>query len=358
MYPDPGFHTIGMFPPNIQLSPVTFTFPNPITDAPSKFLISGPLVPDGIGGLESIPDVGEGPYIAIGVRNQHWAFEISITKGEDGTTDNTVSGPLHFGNWVDAAGFNAPNGTDAAPDFALDGIENFDILFGNDHHFLGFAIITGTTNAPPGSTDLTGAMFEITALDAVDAVIGSDTFSMAAGSINSLWVTISSDIPFRKIQVREIDPVTNTDQYFSNILTDAGVEQVYVDALPSLYELSPFFEGLETGVGCPNDGTCDGIGEHPDCPVTVTPPSRSPSGETLIAIEPDLTGESCTTTVYVKLRKNAEKQLKSCPTAAIDDGSLIYTFPFNDGVQGFDATTNEFLAGPFDPIRLVPVGCL
>ena len=181
--------------------------------------------------------------------------------------------------------------------------------------------------------------------------------AMAAGSINSLWVTISSDIPFRKIQVREIDPVTNTDQYFSNILTDAGVEQVYVDALPSLYELSPFFEGLETGVGCPNDGTCDGIGEHPDCPVTETPTS-GPSDETLIAIEPDLeTGENCTTTVYVSLREGGIRDLRSCQTVETDDGSLDYTFPFNDGVQWFDATTNEFIAGPYDPIRLMPVGC-
>ncbi len=130
--------------------------------------------------------------------------------------------------------------------------------------------------------------------------------------------------------------------------------QVYVDALPSLYELAPFFETLETGC---SDGDCDGADEDPMCPVTVTAPrSNRQSGQTLIAIGPDGLGggEICKTTVYVKLRQ----RIRSCPTAAIDDGSeLNYTFPFNDGVQVFDADTNELLGGPFDPIRLMPVGC-
>ena len=39
---------------------------------------------------------------------------------------NTITGSLDIRNWVDAAGFNAPNGTDAAPDLALGGPENFD----------------------------------------------------------------------------------------------------------------------------------------------------------------------------------------------------------------------------------------
>jgi hypothetical protein len=184
---------------------------------PSKSLISGPLIPDGMGGLEPITDVEQGPFIAIGVRDQHWAFEISIIGGDD-------------------------NGG-----------------------------------------------------------------------------------------------------------------RVYVDALPSGYEVSPFFEDLETD-GCP-DGVCDGIGEELDCPVTVTPPrSRGRTGQTLIAIEPDGldAGDTCTTTVYVNLRQ----RIRSCPTAALDDGTeLNYTFPFNDGVQCFDAETLVLVAGPFDPIRFTPVGC-
>ncbi len=79
----------------------------------------------------------------------------------------------------------------------------------------------------------------------------------------------------------------------------------------------------------------------------------------MIAIVPDGldAGESCTTTVYVKLREGAVSNIQSCPNAAFDEGSIDYTIPFNDGVQGFDADTNELIAGPIDPIRLSPVGC-
>ena len=42
----------------------------PVTGAS---LISGPLVADGVGGLQLIDGVGEGPFIAVGVRDQHWA---------------------------------------------------------------------------------------------------------------------------------------------------------------------------------------------------------------------------------------------------------------------------------------------
>jgi hypothetical protein len=154
---------------------------------------------------------------------------------------NTITGNLNIGNWVDAAGFNAPNGTDAAPDLALNGAEHFDILFENDHQFLGFGVITGTGNLP-SEVDLTGGIFEITALDAADAVIGFDTFSLAPGRVNSAWVTINSGTPFRKIEVREIGIVTNTDQYFSNILTD--IEGVSVPEPTTLLLLGLGVAGL------------------------------------------------------------------------------------------------------------------
>jgi hypothetical protein len=193
----------------------------PLPPPAQKSLIMGPLVPDGLGGLEPIDGIGEGPFIAVGIRDQHWAFEITINETDD--------------------------------------------------------------NGAP----------------------------------------------------------------------------VYVDGIPSLYELSPFFEELETGAGCPDDGVCDGIREHADCPVTVTPPaSRGRAGQTLIAIKPDLaTDESCTTTVYVELSDGALRDIQSCTTAMYDNSEINYTFPFNDGVQGFDETTSELLSGPFDPIRLMPVGC-
>jgi hypothetical protein len=54
---------------------------------------------------------------------------------------------LHLANWVDAPGFNGPNGS-ATAELAVDGIESFQILFGQDHRSVGFGIITGVSNVP------------------------------------------------------------------------------------------------------------------------------------------------------------------------------------------------------------------
>ena len=94
--------------------------------------------------------------------------------------------------------------------------------------------------------------------------------------------------------------------------------------------------------------------------MTVTPPRFKSRFQTFIAIETDGLGanQTCTTEVYVKLRRAAFWEIRRCQAVSIYDGSeLSYTFPFNDGVQIFDADMNKLLDGPIDPIRLTPVGC-
>ncbi len=133
------------------------------------------------------------------------------------TVNTIVADSLNFGNWVDAPGFNG-EGDAAAADLAINGVETFDILFGEGHQSVGFAIITGTGNLL-SEVDSTGASFRFTAFDANDIEVGDVTFSLVAGGVDQAWLTINSDVPFRRLAVVEIDAVSIADQYFSNILT-------------------------------------------------------------------------------------------------------------------------------------------
>lgn len=136
----------------------------------------------------------------------------------DSTVNTVVGNTLNFGNWVDAPGFNGAGDT-AVADLAINGIESFDLLFEKGHQSVGFAVISGTGNFPR-DVDLSGASFTFTALDANDTIIGSASFALAADKVDQAWLTIVSDIPFRKLEVREIgENASAYDQYFSNILT-------------------------------------------------------------------------------------------------------------------------------------------
>jgi hypothetical protein len=158
---------------------------------------------------------------------------LSVTLPD--STVNTITGvnnsTLALGNWVDAPGFNGPTNA-ATADLALNSVESFDLEFGSGHRSVGFAIITGTGNTnEPGDIDLNGATFTITARDAANNLIDSGTFALPAGAPASRWLTITSDVPFRKLEIREIGAASLADQYFSNIHT--SVEAVSVVPLPA-----------------------------------------------------------------------------------------------------------------------------
>ena len=153
----------------------------------------------------------------IGQSNPQLIVSSQSVTLQDTTVNTIVGNTLHFRNWVDAPGFSGLGGT-AVADLALDGVESFDILFGKGHQSVGFAVITGTGNHL-SEVDLTGASFMFTALDVNNNVVGSDAFSLASGKVDQAWLTINSDVPFRKLEVREVGAVRIADQYFSNILT-------------------------------------------------------------------------------------------------------------------------------------------
>jgi len=150
---------------------------------------------------------------------------VSVTLPD--STVNTVVGAnthpaaLSLGNWVDAPGFNGL-GNSAAADLAINGVESFDLVFGNGHRSVGLAIITGTGNLP-NEVDSTGAMFTFTARDESSGLIGIATFSLAPDRVDQAWLSITSDMPFRRLEVREVGAASIADQYFSNMLTSVTV---------------------------------------------------------------------------------------------------------------------------------------
>lgn len=121
---------------------------------------------------------------------------------------------LNIKNWVDAAGFGGK-------DLAINGVESFDLLFGQDHQSVGLAIITGT-GLFPNEVDLNGATFEFKAFDASSNLVGTATHTLSTG-VDSDWITLNSTTAFSKLEVRELGAASIADQYFSDILT--SVEQ-------------------------------------------------------------------------------------------------------------------------------------
>lgn len=132
---------------------------------------------------------------------------------------HTVNGhpaSLAPGNWVDGPGFDSLDGLSAAADLALNGTESFDLAFGEPYRSVGLAISTGQSNYPD-QTDLLGASFEFTALDAGGQAIGTASLSLPAGAPAAAWVTLVASAPIYRLQVRETVDQSMKDQYFSNL---------------------------------------------------------------------------------------------------------------------------------------------
>jgi len=152
------------------------------------------------------------------------------TPALPGGAVNQADGRLALGNWIDGDVFDSNTG--AAADLAINGNENFGLLFGVGHRSIGLAIASGTGNLPT-DYDLNGAQFKFSAFDANNKVVGSAELTLAAGSPQRLWLTLNSDSDFRRIEVQEIGNAHQNDQYFSNIYT--SVEQVSAVPEPETY---------------------------------------------------------------------------------------------------------------------------
>lgn len=159
--------------------------------------------------------------------NAHdYSFEASNGVINGIHTVNGHSASLAPGNWVDGPGFDSLDGQSAAADLAINGTESFDLAFGAPYRSVGLAISTGHSNFP-NQTDLLGASFDFTALDAAGQTIGTASLSLAAGAQAAAWVTLVASAPIHRLQVRETDAPSIYDQYFSNVYaTPATVSAV------------------------------------------------------------------------------------------------------------------------------------
>lgn len=166
-----------------------------------------------------------------------------IAEASDGSV-NVIRGPkepdphptpLNLANYVDAIGFSLKQDERivALADLAINGSESFDLRFENPQRSVGFALISGKTNATKTVVDAMGASFVFTALNEPEVPVGSAELPMHPLDCSLLmngdtcdsvmWVTITSIHPFTILQVRETAQVdtmdTTSDQYFGNILS-------------------------------------------------------------------------------------------------------------------------------------------
>jgi len=221
---------LALFGSSLSVSALTISANSNIVEGRSAFLRSG-LVTTQFD-WSSLFSPGAHSHGVLRPRIDRSSIPITLP---DGTT-NTITGNLSIGNWVDGPGFDGLSG-EAVADLAINGFDSFDLTFGRDQRSIGFALITGTGNVR-SEVDLNGATFKFTALDASGLAIGSTNFSLAAGMVDQAWLTLTSPVPFRTIQVREIGVPRIQDQYFSNILASTAPVAVSVDHY-RCYEIAP-----------------------------------------------------------------------------------------------------------------------
>ena len=134
----------------------------------------------------------------------------------DGVTGAQASGNLYVTNWIDGLGFDS--GAVAAPDLALNGVENFDLHLAAPVRRIGFAVATGR-GLLPSEISSSGTGFALT-------TNGGDSGSFTlVDSGNGLvaWIDVLATNPFTAISFTESDGDL-TDQYFGDFVSGSVPE--------------------------------------------------------------------------------------------------------------------------------------
>ena len=141
---------------------------------------------------------------------------IGNTTATDGVTGAQASGNLYVSNWIDGLGFDI--GAPAAPDLALNGIENFNLHFTAPVRRIGFAVATGR-GLLPTEISSSGTSFTLT-------TNGGDVGSFSlVDSGNGLvaWINVLATNPFTAITFTESEGDL-TDQYFGDFVSGSVPE--------------------------------------------------------------------------------------------------------------------------------------
>lgn len=141
---------------------------------------------------------------------------VGNTTVTDSVTGAQAAANVYVTNWLDGVGFD--DGTNAAPDLAINGVENFDLGFAAPVSRIGFAVATGRGLLPNEVTS-SGTSFTLTT-NAGDS--GSFTL-VDTGNGLVAWIDIVAANPFTAINFTETGGDL-TDQYFGNFVAGSVPE--------------------------------------------------------------------------------------------------------------------------------------
>lgn len=136
----------------------------------------------------------------------------------DGVTGAQAAANVYVTNWIDGIGFD--DGSDAAPDLAINGVENFDLSFAAPVSRIGFAVATGRGLLPSEITS-TGTSFTLTTNTG-----DSGSFTLVDGGNGLIaWIDMIAASPFTAVSFIETGGDL-TDQYFGNIVSGVAPDAV------------------------------------------------------------------------------------------------------------------------------------
>jgi hypothetical protein len=128
----------------------------------------------------------------------------------DSVTGTEAAANVYVTNWLDGLGFD--DGTAAAPDLAINGVENFAMGFVTPVSRIGFAIASGRGLLPSEITS-SGTSFTLTTNT---GETGSFTL-IDPGNGLTAWIDVVAASPFTAITFTETGGDL-TDQYFGNFV--------------------------------------------------------------------------------------------------------------------------------------------